>query len=887
MPGAARSWHPLAYHSLDVAAALGALLDLRPAWLHAMAAALGVDAAACRLRLLLAAALHDIGKFAENFQQKVPDLQRALLVEVGRQPVPCPASDGHGDIGQGLWRPLAKPRGLLPLTPWVLAAVAHHGAPTVSATPNNAIRPPSLDDAGACVDAVVALLGRPDFADPMPEEMGAEVWRVAGLVILADWIGSNQAWFPYAPPDLALPAYWDRARHQARLAVRAADLAEAPIAARVLLADLLPGSDATPLQQQAEREPSPDGPTLYIVEDLTGAGKTEAALLLAHRLMADGRAEGLYWALPTMATANGLYRRLADSHHCLFRQTGQGGRPSLVLAHSARDLNTAFQLSIAAPGRADYADAPNAADQDRSAEAHCAAFIADDAKKTFLAQVGVGTLDQALLAVLPVRHQALRLAALSRRVLVVDEAHSYDPYMNRALEQLLRFHGRLGGSAVVLSATLTAAQRQGLVNAYAGRTVALSRQDFPLLTRVRAGAAVEVPVASGRGTRRDLPVRRLDTAEAAMAALLDAAAQGHCAVYIRNTVRDALAAVDHLRRHAAQARGGAGVAVDLFHARYCLGDRLAREGAALDRFGKASTPAARRGRILVATQVVEQSLDLDFDFMATDLAPMDLLIQRAGRLHRHARPGRPPPELWVVGPPAVPDAPATWYQTPFPYAAKVYPDAVQLWLTQRTLDALGGLPLDSRSPRALIEPVFGATGAEGAPAVSAALARVGETAAGQRSAERGIARLNTLDPDRFDRGAAAWDSDIETPTRLGDPTLTLRLARWHDGHLTPWWQDAPGTGTIADPVPAGRTWRLSELTVRAGLLEVPLAPDAQAQAAIDAVRTRWPEDAPPILALTPAPDAPPDQDLWTGRWRDRQGHEQTVLYDAATGLRVP
>ncbi|MDZ5649992.1 CRISPR-associated helicase Cas3' [Nitrospirillum sp. BR 11828] len=852
-PDAAHAWHPLAYHSLDVAAVMGALLEVRPAWLTAMAARLGLPTPTCRQRLILAAAFHDLGKFAENFQGKVPALHQQLLGAIGRPPIPRLATDGHGDVGHSLWRTLAKPRGLRGLTPWVEAAVAHHGAPTAKPPLNNAMTQASIADAGAYVDAVLGLLGTPDFPGEQAEELGAEIWRAAGLVILADWIGSNQSWFPYTALTLPLDIYWARAQAQAARAVAEADLAEAPLAGRLLLADLLPQAEATPLQARAEDEPPPSAPCLYIVEDLTGAGKTEAALILAHRLMAAGQAEGLYWALPTMATANGLYGRLAATYRRLFGD-GAAGAPSLVLAHSARDLNTAFQLSIPRDGHAAYGPdtrspgTRSGAEQARGGEAQCAAFIADDRKKTFLAQVGVGTLDQALLAVLPVRHQALRLAALSRRVLVVDEAHAYDPYMTRTLEALLRFQGRLGGSAVVLSATLTGAQRQALAGAFAGRAVSLTRHDFPLLTRVSAGAVTETPVASGRGTRRDLPVRRLDRPEDAMAALLDAAGQGRCGVYIRNTVRDALAAVDHLRRHAP-----AGVTVDLFHARYCLGDRLAREGAVLDRFGKASTPEGRRGHVLVATQVVEQSLDLDFDHMATDLAPMDLLIQRAGRLHRHSRPGRPPPELWVVGPPANAEADAAWYQRHFPFAAKVYDDPAQLWLTQRTLDgAIGdgagearasgertsGLPLASRSPRDLIEPVFGAHTQDLPPA----LVPQGEAAAGRRAAARGVARLNTLDPDLFDRGAAAWDSDIETPTRLGDPTLTLRLARWHDGVLTPWWREAPGAGGHEG---GHRTWRLSELTVRAGLVAQAMAPDVQAQAAIGAQRAQWPEDAPP------------------------------------------
>ncbi|WP_186454981.1 CRISPR-associated endonuclease Cas3'' [Nitrospirillum amazonense] len=193
-PDAVQSWHPVAYHSLDVAAAMAALLDVRPAWLAAVAAALNLSPEACRQRLVLAAALHDLGKFAENFQCKVPALQQLLSAEAGRTPHARLSTSGHGDIGHSLWKALARERRLRGLTPWVQAAVAHHGAPTTDPALNNAMTEASITDAGAFTDAALDLIGRPAFPDNYPEELGAETWRVTGLVILADWIGSNQSW---------------------------------------------------------------------------------------------------------------------------------------------------------------------------------------------------------------------------------------------------------------------------------------------------------------------------------------------------------------------------------------------------------------------------------------------------------------------------------------------------------------------------------------------------------------------------------------------------------------------------------------------------------------------------------------------------------------------
>jgi CRISPR-associated endonuclease/helicase Cas3 len=313
------------------------------------------------------------------------------------------------------------------------------------------------------------------------------------------------------------------------------------------------------------------------------------------------------------------------------------------------------------------------------------------------------------------------------------------------------------------------------------------------------------------------------------------------------------------------------VHVDLFHARYAMGDRLARENAVLARFGKDSAPEARRGQILVATQVVESSLDLDTDYLCTDLSPMDLLIQRAGRLQRHDhRPPRPAPELWIVSPPADDDVPADWYARPFPKGQYVYPDSGQLWRTLKVLDESSGLPLRAGSPRDLIEPVFGECPVE-TPATLEAASQVAEA---KRMVERGIARMNVLDVRRFDRQGGAWDSDTRTPTRLGEETMMVRLARWRDGLLSPW----------CDEADAAKAWRLSEIRVPVHWLTETVPPDAAAGAEIERLQAGWPGryDPPVVLALTPGSDG----ETWTGRWKDRKGEEISVTYSSSIGLQT-
>lgn len=856
--GSQTDWHPLAYHSLDVAAAMLALLERRPALLEAVSRHCGLERDETRQQLIMVAALHDIGKFAENFQCKVPELAARL----GHEPERAWLTDGHGDVGYSLWNTFYKGKISKGFDEWMLAALSHHGTPAVIGSPlKSVMTPEAMRAVNEFITEVTALLGPVSLQAHDKTGRKSEVWRVAGLVMLADWIGSNveDDWFPYVEPLYSLEEYWPLACEKARKALTETRLEEAMAATAFDLKSYL-GSDAepTPLQQWAQDQHPDTGPHLYIIEDLTGAGKTEAALILAHRLMQSGSAEGLYWALPSMATANGLYERLRSGYRRLFDSRIE---PSLVLAHSARDLNQGFQASRHAQ------PIPDALrnSEDLPAEAHCAAFVAEDRKKTFLAQIGVGTTDQALLAVLPTRHQAVRLAALSRRVLVIDEAHSFDEYMNRGLESLIAFHSALGGSTIILSATLTQKLKGRFAKAFGTEASALTSDAFPLVTHIDAQKTVtQYPIGALRGTRRDLSVRRYDTPETVMEDLLARTAGGHCGLYVRNTVADATAAYDYLR-----ARAPEGVTVHLFHARFCLADRIDRETAILTLLGKHSTPETRRGHLIVATQVVEQSLDLDADYMATDLCPIDLLIQRAGRLHRHQRTERSEPELWVVSAAATQEATSDWYSAVFPKGQYVYPHLGQLWRTLRVVTEAGGLNLASASPRDLIEPVFGEE-----METPHALAAQSLKTESQAQANRAVAALNFLKPEGgFERSTGAWDSDIRTPTRLGEPTLTLRLARWEGGRLRPW--AAAETPRLS--------WRLSEVTVRAAQCTATLPPDEACAQAIATAQKEWPQryDPPPVLALTPGEDG-----VWQARVTDAQGREREVSYSTLRGLLI-
>ena len=314
-----------------------------------------------------------------------------------------------------------------------------------------------------------------------------------------------------------------------------------------------------------------------------------------------------------------MFERLGKSYRRLFDDTAS---PSLVLAHGQRALHAGFQASILVqpPGQRSQMAAEAQGDQ---STAVCAAWVADDRRKAFLAHVGVGTIDQAFLGALPSRYQALRLWGLGDRVLIVDEAHAYDAYLGRELERLLEFHAALGGSAIILSATLPASQRAALATAFARglgvATYVRQTSDYPHVTVVSADAVQSIPVATRSDRARRLAVRRIASADDAVAYILDMAGKGAAVAWIRNSVDDAIEAVEQLR--------ACGLHPVLLHARFAMGDRLDIEERVTTTLGKLGDPEQRRGFVLVGTQILEQSPDYDVDAMITDLAPIDLVIQ--------------------------------------------------------------------------------------------------------------------------------------------------------------------------------------------------------------------------------------------------------------------
>jgi CRISPR-associated endonuclease/helicase Cas3 len=867
--------HPLWMHSLDVAAVGMAILRHKPDIAARIASALGWPTEDLVRLWSFALALHDLGKFSRPFQAKAPDHWPAEILGPMTGIVRDPGHSGSGL--HLLMEPLADlTRRWFPnwnaelVFSFMVPVVGHHGRPIEAQTISEAelFGKASIEAARSYADAVEGLLAPPHLQPPPKRALARSSWLLAGLAVLADWVGSNQVWFPYQCADFSLEGYWRE--HALRRAEAAVAAARIPSSKPSIVTGFRPLTGLpyapTPVQSWAESAILPDGPLLVLVEDMTGGGKTEAALILAHRLMAAGRAHGLYFALPTMATANAMFARLQECYRRLFADDEQ---PLLLLSHGRSRNDPRFAVNVLGTSkdwRAEAATRGNSEETDSAAEGP--AWLADDRRKAFFADIGVGTVDQALLSVLPAKHQALRLLGLAHHVLIVDEAHAYDAYMGMELDRLIAFQAALGGHTIVLSATLPAATKERFAGAFA-KAVGVAAQpiaidDYPCVTLL---SATVPPVVAGKPPRpelkREIAVTRIADEGTAMARIRAAADAGAAVAWIRNSVDDAIEGYERLQE--------AGTDVRLFHARFAFGDRYAIEEDVVRRFGKEGDPAQRRGKVLVATQVIEQSLDVDFDFVVSDLAPVDLLLQRAGRLWRHPDRRRPieGPELAILSPDPVATVDEKWMTALLPRAGAVYRDHLLLWRSARVLFEAGRIRVPE-DVRPLVEAAYGPDAETGAPE---ALARNRQKAVGDAKAQRSFAEQNLLRVEfgyRLD--SQPWLDEARIATRLGEETRILRLARWDGIEFTPW---------CYDPDPR-RAWALSEVSVRGRRVSGVPAPTSDLAEAVRKARQDWGRYDEDKLLLPMEKDA---NGHWIGSVTTHENRDQRIEYSPLAGLR--
>ncbi len=668
--GQVQEWHPLEDHCADVAACSLALLEL-PLWARRLAASakLGDLDPVMRSRLTVLAALHDLGKFSRGFQNKarVPQDREASSAEVR----------GHVSEFFDLFRPLLQADerlrsaiGFDALAPWfeggektlvrfLFASASHHGRPQAE---GNGLELPFWKggDDLAPFDAMSRFMARvrnwlPEaFSDGprLPEAPGLQ-HAFAGLVMLADWLGSGPG-FPYS--EDGDPDRWAWSLQQARTVL--GEMTIDPTPARLALRSglgtfesVFEVAEARPAQKALFEAPVPTRPSVEILEAETGSGKTEAALYRYLQLFAGGQVDGLYFALPTRTSAVQIEARVRKAIGRVFGDSA----PSVTLAvpgylqvdgEVGRPL-TGFDVLWPDKERFRYRG-----------------WAAENSKRFLAGPIVIGTIDQILLSALAVPHCHLRATALLRHYLVVDEVHASDSYMTAVLKQVLKHHLGAGGHALLMSATLGGAIRDQFLNL--GH---IGYRRPPPLAETRSAPYPQVSRNLGAGSGKLCDSARpkivrlarqawMSSPETIAEKALAAAADGARVAVLRSTVKGAIETQEALER-LAQEHGRRELLFQLegqpapHHSRFAKDDRVLLDREVEQRFGKMSEAG---GCVVIATQTIEQSLDLDFDWMLTDLAPMDVLLQRVGRLHRHRDrdPRRPPafqsPELMVLVP---------------------------------------------------------------------------------------------------------------------------------------------------------------------------------------------------------------------------------------------
>lgn len=655
--------HPLLDHMTDVAAVMAQLLHL-PAVARALESAAGrpLTPEDCA-RLAALTFLHDIGKANAGFQGRY--WSDASDRPAGWHVPAC----GHGPQGWALFagalHEAGRLLGGLPIEqmslwgdaclPLMHASISHHGRPA-SPDGTESVWRPVRDASDVIYDPAEAIgaMGRAILAQypegfvsnapPLPDAP-AFTHLFAGLVQLADWLGSDtrDTFFPFSLPgerrDETAPG---RARHA--LKTIGLDVGEAEARRCRIRADFADAFGVVEPRPMQIAMASDDLGQVVVLEAETGSGKTEAALWRFLHLWRAGLVDSLYFALPTRVAATQLHERVQD----FVRRVWGTEAPVVVRAlpgYAAADGQSYEPL----PGFGVlWHDAPGDADADRR-------WAAESPKRYLAATIAVGTVDQALLGALQIKHAHLRQAMLARSLLVIDEVHASDAYMTRLSGHLLRAHVACGGQALLLSATLGAVARTQYLSvggAMRGEPVPPLVQaqmlPYPAISSRDTGGLTLRPVA---GNPRHKMVRwqavdAIDEPDRVALLAVDAAAQGARVLVVRNTVPAAIATLRAVEALNA-ARGLdclflVGGVSTLHHSRFSRQDRPLLDAQVQAQIGKHRTQ--RGGRVVVGTQTLEQSLDIDADLLVTDLCPMDVLLQRLGRLHRHARPGGDAPD---------------------------------------------------------------------------------------------------------------------------------------------------------------------------------------------------------------------------------------------------
>lgn len=578
------------------------------------------------------AALHDIGKISPGFQRKCESwLEGNGLSQVARNG--CwdnELESDHGKVSHASVQKFLARKGFAGSTAKFLSAVlgAHHGRMN---PPNDRGYMPQrgIVETSSGIDWDAERLQNAEqicdyFGGCNPglelDDETPALWWLAGLTTVADWIGSNERFFP---PEGQVGI--EDVRGLSKKALADLGFQRLQLVKDLSFHDLFhdaahPEIRWTPNEMQEKTLAEVRGPGVYVIEAPMGMGKTEAALWAAYQLLVAGKTNGIYFALPTQATSNRIHLRMNE----FLERIAPAAQGSRLIHGNSWLMDKDSSLTISATD----------ADEKRGDDARIGLNWFSSAKRALIAPFGVGTVDQALLGVVAAKHFFVRHFALAGKVVILDEVHSYDLYTGTLIDKLITTLEGLGCTVIVLSATLTGKRRGEIVSSPNGCQNEV-KMPYPLITGRHENELLQ-PVSATPPVERKVKVEFMNSDDAAEIAL-NLARSGGAVLWICNTVD---AAQRQYRRFKEAAFDE--FKLGLLHSRFPFHRREALESKWMELFGKDGR--TRCGSILVSTQVVEQSVDLDADLLITELAPTDMLLQRLGRLWRHEREGRPTKE---------------------------------------------------------------------------------------------------------------------------------------------------------------------------------------------------------------------------------------------------
>ncbi len=636
-------WLPLWMHLRDTAEIIKKLAD---EWVpDSTVRATGLSREEfCKVAIWLAA-VHDVGKGTALFQSRITEMLpeiREMLSESLELPLQGEFMDAqrspHALAGEAILLEYGINRGTASIVG------SHHGKPP-EMPKNGAVAPTKQMEIygknyfssreykerwSGCwqeyIDEALSLAGYNSIEEVPKIELKAAQVLLCGLLITADWIASNPSYFPLISIDSTgseelyehrTENAWDKLRNMENWQPEYCFMDDERFEERFGFA---------PNEVQKKVLDIANGcknPGIMIIEAQMGVGKTEAALAAAEVMGCNSGCGGLFFGLPTQATANGIFKRIKSWGEAQAEETNAD--ISIRLAHGLAELNEDY--------REIFEGSSNAEGEDTEGRLIVNSWFKGK-KQALLASFVTGTVDQFLLAGLKRKHVMLRHLGLASKVVIIDECHAYDAYMSTYLDRVMEWMGAYRVPVIILSATLPAKRRSQLVDRYTGKSSGgneewRSMRKYPLITWTD-GAEVKQDSIEINAPNTTVQTEKIGYDD--IAKRVDYAVKcGGCTGVIVNTVKKAQNIAQMLSEKIPDAK------IMVFHAQFVMPDRIKLEQDIMRRVGKNSDRESREKLVIVGTQVMEQSLDMDFDFMISELCPMDLLLQRLGRLHRHKR----------------------------------------------------------------------------------------------------------------------------------------------------------------------------------------------------------------------------------------------------------